>query len=60
MNADAVANLKSKFISDFNKYRNSLYKGIKQDTKVLKLMTSVINDPNYFSQTIYEYLMSYE
>ncbi len=60
MTADAVANLKAKFIKDFDKFRNSLYKGVKQDITVLKYMICVINDPNYFSNSVYEYLMSYE
>ena len=60
MTADAVANLKAKFIKDFDKFRQGLYKGVKQDITVLKYMICVINDPNYFSNSVYEYLMSYE
>lgn len=60
MTADAVANLKAKFIKDFDKFRQVLYKGVKQDITVLKYMICVINDPNYFSNSVYEYLMSYE
>lgn len=60
MNVDAVTNLKAKFISDYEKFRVSLYKGIKCDSKMLKLMTCVIEHPAYFNKNIYEYLMSYE
>ena len=60
MTADAVANLKAKFIKDFDKFRQVIYKGVKQDITVLKYMICVINDPNYFSNSVYEYLMSYE
>ena len=60
MNADAVTNLKAKFIKDFDKCRQSLYKGIKVDINILKYMVCVINDPNYFSPIVYEYLMQYE
>lgn len=60
MTADAVANLKAKFLKDFDKFRNSLYKGIKPNIETLKYMVCVINDPNYFSKNVYEYLMTYE
>jgi hypothetical protein len=60
MTVDAVTNLKAKFIKDFDKFRNSLYKGVKPNINVLKYMVCVINDPEYFTQTVYEYLMTYE
>lgn len=60
MNADAVVNLKAKFISDYDKLRKSLYKGVKPNINVLKYTMCVINDPDYFNDIIYEYLMSYE
>ena len=60
MSADAVVNLKAKFISDYDKLRKSLYKGVKPNINVLKYMMCVINDPEYFDSKTYEYLMTYE
>lgn len=60
MNVDAVTNLKAKFIKEYDKLRQKLYKGTKPNIEVIKLMDCVINDPNYFNSSIYEYLMSYE
>lgn len=58
MDANAVTVLKAKFISDFDKLRISLYKGVRPDITTLKYMLCVINDPNYFDSKIYEYLLT--
>lgn len=60
MNVVAAANLKAKFIADFNKLRKSLYKGNRKDCTILKYMVCVIHDYEHFDNIIQEYLMSYE
>lgn len=56
---DAVVdNLKFKFIQDFNKFRQELYKGYKPDYRLLLNEITVIENPDYFDINIYEYLMS--
>ena len=56
---DAVVdNLKFKFIQDFNKFRQELYKGHKPDYRLLLNEITVIENPDYFDINIYEYLMS--
>jgi phage regulator Rha-like protein len=60
MNVNAATNLKAKFIKDFDKLRQSLYKGVKPNINVLKYMTCVIHDYEHFNSNVYEYLMTYE
>ena len=56
---DAVVdNLKFKFIQEFNKFRQELYKGYKPDYRLLLNEITVIENPDYFDINIYEYLMS--
>lgn len=58
MSADAVINLKVKFIKDFDKVRQSLYNGGIPDITMLKYLSFVINDSNYFDNKTYEYFIT--
>jgi hypothetical protein len=58
MDASAVVNLKQKVISDFDKFRNHLYKGHCKDYQLIIYEITAIEDSDYFDNTIYEYLMS--
>ena len=58
MTVIAVNKLKEKYIKDFNKYRNQLYKGYKADYYMLLRMITVIEHPDYFSEQVYQYLVS--
>lgn len=60
MNADVLVNLKSKFVNDFDKYMTKLHKGYQEDYTLLLYEICVINNPDYFNNNVYEYLMSYE
>lgn len=60
MDVNAVNNLKHKFVQDFNKFINFLYKGHKKDYTFLLREVCVIENPDYFDTNIYEYLMSHE
>lgn len=55
---DVACNLKSKYIQDFNKYRQQLHKGYKPDYKLLLNEIVVIENSDYFDINTYEYLMS--
>lgn len=58
MDVRVVGNLKDKYIKDFNKFRQQLYKGIVSDYSLLMYEVAVIEDSDYFGNNIYEYLMS--
>lgn len=58
MDANAVCNLKQKFISDFNSFKKSLNKGYKKDYDLLMKEICVISNSDYFDNNIYEYLIS--
>lgn len=58
MDVRAVDKLKCKFIQDFNKFKQQLYKGYKPDYSLLLNEITVIENSDYFDNNIYEYLMS--
>lgn len=58
MTVTAVNNLKYKFINDFDKFRKNLYKGYLTDYRMLIQEIAVIEQPDYFEERIYQYLMS--
>lgn len=58
MTVTAVNNLKAKFIEDFESFRIKLYKGYKDDYRILLQEIVVIENPDYFTEQIYQYLMS--
>lgn len=58
MSADAVINLKVKFMKDFEKVRQSLYNGSRPNITTLKYLSFVINDSNYFDNKTYEYFIT--
>lgn len=58
MTADALNNLKDKYIKDFDRFRQLLYKGYKPDYTVLLYEIAVIENSDYFENYIYQYLMS--
>lgn len=58
MDANAVCNLKQKFLKDFCVLKKSLNKGYKKDYILLLMEICAIENPDYFDNNIYEYLMT--
>ena len=58
MDVNVVGNLKDKFLKDFNKFRQQMYKGTIPDYSLLLQEITVIENSDYFSNNVYEYLMS--
>ena len=58
MDANAVRNLKQKFLKDFDILKKSLNKGYKKDYILLLMEICAIENPDYFDNNIYEYLMT--
>lgn len=59
MDAGVLADLKAKFIDDFDKLRIHLYQGKNFDCKILKYLICVINDSDYFNNKTQEFLINY-
>ena len=60
MDAVAVGKLKQKFLKDFNIFKKYLSNGYKKDYTLLKQEICVIENSDYFDNSVYEYLMTYE
>lgn len=60
MDVIAVANLKFKMIRDFQNFLQQLYKGYRPNYDLLMQEICVIENPDYFSNVVYEYLMTHE
>ena len=58
MDVSVVGNLKDKFLKDFNKFMQQLYKGTIPNYTLLIQEITVIENEDYFDNTIYEYLMT--
>lgn len=58
MDVNAIYNLKQKFIKDFNTLRKYLSKGYRKDYTLLKQELRVIENPDYFNDKVYEYLIT--
>lgn len=58
MDANAVRNLKQKFLKDFDILKKSLNKGYKKDYILLLMEICAIENPDYFDNNIYEYLIT--
>lgn len=59
MSADVVVDLKSRYIDYFDKLRLNLYKGIAVDYTILKYLTCVINDSDYYDDNLGQLLITY-
>lgn len=60
MDVIAVANLKFKIIKDFQNFLQQLYKGSRPNYDLLMQEICVIENPDYFNNVVYEYLMTHE
>ena len=60
MDVNAVANLKLKVIKDFDKFRKQLHKGVMTNYNLILQKICVIENSDYFSNVVYEYLMTHD
>jgi hypothetical protein len=58
MDANAVYNLKHKMLKDFYTLKKSLNKGYKKDYSLILIEICAIENPEYFNNDVYEYLMT--
>jgi threonine aldolase len=58
MDANAVYNLKKKVIKDFNTLKKYLGNGYKKDYTLIMQEICVIENADYFDNSVYEYLMT--